>query len=632
VLVTVSLVSAVALANPMLWPTREVDLDDDHYVVTEGHYDAGKQIDAIDFGVLRWDGGSNLWSAWEDDAVNFTSPDQTVTWDLPVYAPEDGEVVACWSRYVDGEEIVDACAGGCPDEIFAAGNFIMVKSHEGDHGYVFAHLREGSIPWELCPNDEVATDNNTVFGCQPLGYPFNEGVPNTTELALVNPGQPRPQVLKGDKLGNIGFNGASTAVHTHFEVFEIDWYNSRVCKGPSLPLEFYETWYQPRTPGVAPTSSWTSMNGDEVVNGVKIIVRAGAVGITRDDHDYNLDASKLHSTTHGSGGVMAYLDYNGQLDIRSYDIDASGNVATQYWVNEGAVYDVSVARFNTSRSVIVSIRGSNGNLKLIPYQVATNGVITRQTGEEVTEDDIGMVASIKSPLHDGVVVAVENDSGTLEVIDYNVDGSFNVTRNSGTGTGSGIDAVELTGLSYDFDGVVTAELIAGSGGLRLRSFEVPASGGVTNADTHTALLAGTDIDVDTVQVGWGLNEYVVTSLRQTDGTLRIDVWDVDAQGDIAWMSTPTEAPGAAAQIDGTSMGWEDYLSTIRDGNGQLQWIGWSIDGNGEIRRHATERFGFVLDAISLNSSATNGYIETLYLDSGNELRLLTVQENFSGGI
>jgi hypothetical protein len=633
-LVVLSSTSNSTLANPILFPTRASELPAGQFIYSGTHLD-GKQVNAIDFHVRRWDTTALEWTREKVGAGFIPAADEYLAYDLPLYAPEDGRVIACFNNYADYPDLLTLPCdnpNGCPDDVFAGGNFIVVLTEDNETAYVLAHLGEGSIPPELCPNEEVTTSNATA-DCALGGAFTNEGVPETTQLRLVNPEDPMdpyPEVLKGDLIGNIGLTGSVSSVHTHFEVFEIAWdSNDRFCKGPSLPLEFYESWIQ-AVPNSAASSNWTSMDSTTTLEvGPPVLIYPGAIGATTDDHDYNLDASKLHFTTHSSGGVMAYLDGAGQLDVRSYDVNASGDVVTQSLVNEGGVLDLSVARPNTARSVIVSIRGANDNLKLIPYSVTTLGAITRQVGKEVTEGDIGMVASIKSPMHDGVVVAVENGSGTLEVIDYDVDASLNLSRQTGTGTGGSIDAVELTGLVADFDGVVTVELVAGTNGVRLRSFEVPASGGVTNADTYTSFLAGTQIDIDKVVVTGG-DEYVVTSLRLNNGTMRVDVWDIDASGDISWVSTG--ATGAVSKIDGTSMGPEDYLSSVRDSNNQLRLIGWSVDVFGEIRRNSTVAYGVVSDAVSINSLAESGHIETLYTDTNGELRLLTVEENFASGI
>jgi hypothetical protein len=623
-LIGVFIPSLAMAAVPLQFPSRGDELPADYFINTAGHVNNSS---AVDFGRLRWDDDIDQWSHWVDGAEDVLTPytlEENTTYGTGLYAPEDGYVVACFRLVPDEEDpTVDACGGNCPDTIYSSGNFLVIMADDDSHAVRFSHFQYDSIPEELCPNPLTDADTGTNTG--------GGSYPDATRLWDV--AGYYPEVRKGDYLGDIGHTGASSAPHCHVEAVALTLTGNVPVNNSTLEIEWYEGWYQGRTPGVAPSTTWTAMTDYTVVNNTSIIIIPDPIGIKREDHDYNHDASDLNLTTHTDGGVMAYMDGSGGLDIRSFDLDSAGQATVQSLVNEGTVVDVSVARPNTTRSVIVSIRGTNDNLKLIPYAVTAGGGITRQVGKEVTEGDIGFVDSIKSPAHNGVTVAVEDSSGNLQVIDYHVDSLLNVTRDlGGDGTGGAISAVEMTGLTMDFTGVVTVERVESTGAVRLRSFDVASSGGVTNADSYLTLLTATtsEIDVDTVAVALGFAEYVVTSVRLSSGDLRLDSWAVDSSGNIDWVSTLSTP--LVSKVDGAAVGTGDYLTTTRDGSNNLQLISWTVFDDGHLGRNGTQIAGPVTDALSMHSLTSSGHLVTLVSDSGNDLRLLSFDENYAAGI
>jgi hypothetical protein len=615
--------SLTSAAVPLRFPSRGDALPPDYYINTAGHINNSS---AVDYGRLRWDEDIDQWSHWVAGAEDVVTPytlEENTTFGTPLYAPEDGYVVACFRLTPDEEDPqADACGGSCPDTIFHSGNFLLIMADDESHGVRFSHFEYDTIPEELCPNEYTDADVDNWTG--------DNDYPNNTRLYLINSGV-YPEVRKGDYLGNIGHTGASSAPHGHVEAVALTLTNHVPVNNSTLEIEWYEGWYQGRTPGVAPSTTWTEMTDHVVVNNTSIIIIPDPIGVQRDDYDYNLDASDLNLTTHVSGGVMAHKDGSNGLDIRSFDLDSAGEVTVQDLVDEGTVVDVSIARPNTTRAVIVSIRGTNDNLKLIPYTVTTGGEITRQVGKEVTEGDIGFVDSIKSPAHTGVTLAIENSSGNLQVIDYQVDSYLNISRDlGGDGTGGAIQAVEMTGLTLDFTGVVTVELVQSTGAVQLRSFDVAVSGGVSNADTHLPNLTATEVDIDTVSVALGLAEYVVTSLRLSNGNLRLDAWSVDAQGDIALESTISA--GAVAAVDGATVGIGDFLTSVKDSNDDLRLISWTLSDDGQLGRNGTQVVGGITDALSMPAVTTSNHIVTVVSDDTNDLRVLSFDENYSAGI
>ena len=630
-LATTAVVPSASDARPLTFPSRADALPDDYYINSRGH--AAGTPNAVDYGRLRWDDDADSWSHWHEGAVEpYTHADNT-TFGTPLYAPEDGYVLGCFRNTPDSAgPNVDQCDPSCPDDLFAAGNFLIIVSDDDDRGILLAHLEDDTIPHHLCPNP--LTDTNSPNASCALPWPDYGSIPDNTRLELVNPGQPYPRVLQGEYVGNIGHTGNSSFPHGHVEVFDFEWdVNGDFCREPGMPIEWNEGFIQDRTPSVpVDEDAWAPMHDEVLVNGNSIVMIPDPVGIQRDQHSYWHDASDPDLTSHAWGGVAAYRDGGGSLDLRSFDVLPSGDIVTQSIRQEGAVLDVSIAEPSWTRSVIASIRGANGLLKLIPYEVTFSGTINRKFGKEVSAGAIGMVDSVESPAHAGVVVAVEDGGGNLKVLDYHVNSSLDITRDySSSGTGGPISALAITSVTKGFDGVVTAELVHGTGALRVRSFETPTSGGVVNADTNLALLAGTEVDIDTVPVFFGLDEYVVTTLRRDDGTLRLDVWDIGENGEITWLDAADGGP-VGSTIQGATIGSGDFLTSVEGPGGLLTLIGWAVHNDGRIRRNATRVGGPINEAFTLDSVASSGHIMTLFTTNTDSLKLQTIEETFDSSL
>ncbi len=618
----------LAHAYPLPFPTRGDALADDVYITSSGHINT---TNAIDMSALRWDASANQWSAWKSGTTGSVVEDH-VAFGTPLYAVEDGYVLSCHRNTADSS---DPTASSCPNDVCpagvtAGGNFMIIVSPDDDHSITYLHLEYDSIPEELCPNV-----SDGVYGEKTCDLPDMEGYYSDTRLDLesVNPGGVLPFVRKGDYIGNLGHSGRSGGPHLHIHVKPFAWdENNNPCEGPSMPIEWYESWIQPRTPGIAPASDWTPMQGHELVDGVLVAIWPDPIGLESSDFNYGLLASDLETTTHVTGEVMAYRTAAGNLSLRAYTVDSDGVLTNQGVRNEGSVVDHALVRPDTSRNVISAIHGSNGNLKLIPYTVSAAGVITRQFGKEFNEGAIGpLIEATPSPAHDGVVVAIEDGAGDLKVIDYHTTAALDISRNySGAGVGGAIEGLAIATTMTSFDGVVTAELVEGTGQLIVRSFSVPAAGGVFAADVYSTGLVGTAIDVDTVPVLLGFGEIVVTSTRLATGSMRLDSWSVDGSGQL----TPVDSAstGLIGAHGAGVVGFSDLVTGVEDSYGNLRLIGWEVTSAGELRRVATRSFDAINEVAVHGSFVTSDQLLATIIDGSGELHVMSLSEDFVPGV
>jgi hypothetical protein len=642
--------SATARAYPVAFPARGDSLPADVYFEARGHVgDYGTSTWSIDIRAMAQEG--TQWSGYVggDNTANANA----YIFGAPLFAPEDGEIISCWrsapnklnpsTQYdidgdgIFGEENADEAPVG-------AGNHIQLRNADGDHIIFLAHLSTNSIPAGLCPlpaNRDADLDgwpdSRTKNSCS--GTSGYSGFMAGTML-------PTPVPVKaGDFLGRVGHSGASSGPHLHMHVtpFELDPLG-RPCQGPIEEIEFVEAWAQNCETNAAVTAAgwdpltaenpletaiWTSTPNPDPnepqftwVGGDRYCFLPDAIGAEQDHNWYGTGTTNIHPTTHTSGDLLVYQS-GGALQLRSYKLGSTGIISDQSTVTEGAVFDVAVARPGSARDVVVSVKDGNGNLKHIPYTVSSNlGAIVRQNGKELSESAVGQVETTKSPAHDGYVAALEDGAGNLKVIDYHVDAAMNITRDfSSSGSGGAIDDVAITTLTTAFDGVVTAEITSG-GFMVLRSFDVPAAGGVTWADTYTSSLAVDAVKVDTVPVMFGLGEFIVTSVRLSGTeTLRLDTWAVDASGQISWVDGTTAGVASALDAAPTQFGG-DLVVTLRDDDDNFRMVGWGIDMFGAITRHATHVEGAVTGtSIIASFSGGQNHLVAARTDSVGRLNL-----------
>ncbi|WAS99374.1 hypothetical protein [Nannocystis punicea] len=627
---------ATAHAYPVAFPARGDSLPSGAYFRATGHtgFDYGHNGWGIDFHAAAHNG--TQWTRYESGTSGTANGDALI-FGAPLYAPEDGEIIACWrtapNKPAPGVDY-DFNNDGTPDSSpMSGGNHLQIRNADGDYIVYLAHMDFDSIPSSLCP---LPTNRDANADGWPDSLSKTCSLAGTWDGMVTGTILPTPvPVKKGDFLGRVGHSGASSGPHLHMHVkpFSYD-ASSRPCEGPSEEIKFVEGWEQLcETTDVTiagwdplaadnPLEPWFQIGENEWIPGRPYCFMPDGIGAEQDHNDYGVAATDLHFTTHSSGDLLVYQS-SGALRLRSYKLETGGTITDQDTVNEGSVLDTAVTRPRSTRDVVVAIRGSNGDLKHIPYTVSsTTGAIVRQVGKELSEPAVFRVETTKSPAHDGYVAAIEDSSGNLKVIDYHVDSGLNITRDlSGTGSGGAIDDVAITTVSSGFDGVVTAELTTG-GLLVLRSFEVPAAGGVTWADTYTTILGADSVRVDTVPVG--LTEYVVTSVQlSATGTLRLDTWEVDGSGQITWVDTISAGDVSAHDATPTIPGG-DLVSAMRDDADNFRMIGWRIDPFGALTRHATRGLSAVTDTAIVASLASGGdHLVAARTDTSGELHLFS---------
>lgn len=597
-----------AAAYPLAFPARASSLGANRYFSTGGHssYAAkpGGTTWALDIGVVRFDG------EWVDHENNATAPyslSENLGYGTPLYASEDGFVVACWSDLPDGPDAqTNNCEPSCPQGHTSGGNHIAIVVPDESHVIFYGHLAEGSIPAELCP----IVDDDGLIDDMAKVCPSGSGFRGSTRLDAYLPFDQWPVVQKGDYIGDLGHSGESDAPHLHLQVnpfyFDDD---DNPCQGNSVPIEFVETWSQLRSAGSdASAQAWQPLDAAVVpidADDDRFLLWPDPIGPRKQDLALGA-GDMIDIETDMQGGMAAYRNTDDQLRLTSFYIDTggdNGDLVVQDTRAEGGVQLLDLVKLPVSeRAYAVAIRGSNGNLKVIPYRAHySTGDIERLPGDR-EDGPVSLIAAAPSPSHNGLVVAVREEDLSLKVIDYvAANDTLAITRPGDSSGGfQEISDVAITAVKGIFKGVVTAEIGADSHDLALRSFEVTAGGDVIALDTEVDPGTIEDVELATID-GLGFPGLIVVAvaLRDADDGLRVQTWSVANTG--AFTLVDEIDAGDIGALDIAAVKGRDIVTGVADSGDDLSLISWSTDWVGDALRRAGTRTAGAIQEVDVAS-------------------------------
>ena len=285
----------------------------------------------------------------------------------------------------------------------------------------------------------------------------------------------------------------------------------------------------------------------------------------------------------------------------------------------GAISEISIPHVTGSR-IVTAMRDGGGALRLIAWDIGTDGSISRRgtaTAGAISKISIARVDSSR------VVTAMRDGGGNLRLItwDIGVDGSIS---RRGTATAGAISEISI---AYVRGSRIVTAMRDGGGALRLIAWDIgtgPVDGSISRRGTATAG-AISKISITHVGIPGVGNSRVVTAMRDGGGNLRLITWDIGVDGSFSRRGTATA--GAISEISITHVsGSRIVVTAMRDGGGALRLIAWDIEGSGNVLRRDTGVAAKVSEIsvahVGDNHPGKNRVVTAMRRDSGGILRLI----------
>lgn len=196
---TTLLAAAASLALPAAASAYELPLRANDLTPGERYHTfihtGGSQAEGQDIGARRHKSGTS-WSGLKADGADKKNLDNWIIYGKPFYAMADGVVTRCWRNAPN-----NPVGGYHPDYdkglISGGGNALWIK-HDDGSTVLYAHAQPGSIPSEICPN------NNVLFKAK-----GGKGETDVANGARVKVGQ------RLGRIGNSGSSGSGPHLHVH---------------------------------------------------------------------------------------------------------------------------------------------------------------------------------------------------------------------------------------------------------------------------------------------------------------------------------------------------------------------------------------------------------------------------------
>jgi len=607
------------------FPARSSDLDLSAYWAVR---EFSEGCCTIDFNVRKYSQSAGKWRGGTGGATNA----QDFTWNVPIYAPASGEIASCWRNFPD-----DPSPGVNPDnnnQIFGGGNHVVIVTGAGN-AVSLNHFRSGTIRADLCPPNAGTAS-----------FPSTTDKQGDWRVAAYVDPPGRPRVREGEFIGRVGNSGNSSGPHLHVSVQPVTGTdgNGREALGKRQPFRFRQAWghrYEESdkdTPGGWYRWRGAQFTGDPACPGYQANTPSCGFKMIHASpylrrHDAGAGTIKQVDPLFlsSSRAVTAVIDSDNKLKLISWSVAGLGRLIRKHDISAGVVKEVRIAE-PASNYVLVAVQGAQDELKLIAYAVTATGALVRKA--EHTAGPISELEMVETRGPDReVVTAIRDSEGNLKLIAWDLEftsgGGVSIVR-LGQAQAGAVSSLSLT-RARNFNGVFTA-VRDGENNLKVIPWRLSANGKtITRGNAGGGGEIKQNLSVAALAAG------VAAAVRDSDGNLRVITWASSSSGDIDARRDVLVA-GKVSEIDlvATPHAGSNLTAVVRDSQGDLRLISLLMDGDGtRLRRAGSSRAGTASRIAAAGVSRSyppndpRDMILTALRDSDGNLKLITWDTNLN---
>jgi hypothetical protein len=226
--------------------------------------------------------------------------------------------------------------------------------------------------------------------------------------------------------------------------------------------------------------------------------------------------------------VTACAAGHGDLLLIPWQIGTDGTITRLAGsARAGSVSAVSITALATSsRTVLTAVKNGSGNLECIAWDVAMDGSSIVRRGQPGEAGSINEVAVVRArndsegPGGASFITAVVNGSNNLEVIAWNFQDNPPIITRRGSSNAGTASHISIAGAGPT--STYVASMRRGSGDQELIAYNIPSNGSVSRTGDFGDNQGGSENITETKIVSFG---QAITAMRSRD-FLIVNTWDV----------------------------------------------------------------------------------------------------------
>ncbi len=273
--------------------------------------------------------------------------------------------------------------------------------------------------------------------------------------------------------------------------------------------------------------------------------------------------------------VVACRTASSNLRLISWSINTAGTVSRRGDSgNQAGQASLNRILALSSTIMLTASRISSGRLRLISWRLNSNGSLTRLSDSGNTAGNVSEISMVALPgsFPRRVVTAVRTSGGNLRLIVWRVASNGMITRRGDSGNAAG--AATFIRSAVDGFGQALTSCRTGSGNLRVISWGISANGLQVTRLGDSANQAGRIGDNSLVVHG---GTRAISGVRIAGGNLRLIEWLLGQGGAIARNGDSANQAGTSSRITlnpAPVPGRTPVISSVRTAQGRLRLISW----------------------------------------------------------